>query len=136
MPRMKTREEFFDGDDTSKWSGEAARQLEVHPPGTENVNIHGPFEKWYNEYPRNEENIVFDFGCGTGLARSGFMDCRYIGVDQNLDMLKGAQTRWEGRDPRTEVFESPLNQITQHHPSLMGMGDFGFFLTVLQHIRS
>jgi len=43
MPHMKTRSEFYDGDDADKWAGEAARQLEVHPPGQEYMSDKIPF---------------------------------------------------------------------------------------------
>jgi len=133
MPHMKTRFEFYDGDDVDKWAGEAARQLEVHPPGQENMSDRIPFVLWLKEQNGSPDQTVVDFGCGTGLARTLFEGMNYIGIDQNPDMLEGIETRWKNRDPKVRAYESPLNQILQHHPDLEGIADVGCLITVLQH---
>lgn len=135
MNRLWTREEFCDGDDVKKWSEEAARQLEVHPPGAEQMSpsVAHPFIRWQKEFNVPSDGTVVDFGCGTGLIRPVFAEMNYIGVDQNPDMLIGIQKRWQGRDSKVRAFESPLNQITLHHPELKEVADVGCFCTVLQH---
>jgi SAM-dependent methyltransferase len=130
---MKTREEFYDGDDTAKWAGEAARQLEVYPPGQEEWASVIPFEQWLSKYNIDRNGTVVDFGCGTGLLRGIFEGMNYIGIDQNYAMLEGIEARWGGRDPKVCAYESPLTKITQYHPELIGVGDLGLFCTVLQH---
>lgn len=133
MPRIATREEFFDGDDPTKWAGEAARQLEEYPPGKEAWADVIPFPQWLDKYGIDRSGLVVDFGCGTGLLRGIFKDMRYVGIDQNYAMLDGIEKRWMGRDDKMVAYESPLPEITNHHPELKGVGDLGIFCTVLQH---
>ncbi len=133
MSRIATREEFFDGDNTDKWAEEAARQLKEYPPGQEEWASVIPFGRWLDKYDVNRNGTVIDFGCGTGLLRSIFEGMNYIGIDQNYTMLEGIEARWSGRDPKVRAYESPLPEITYHHPELIGIGDLGFFCTVLQH---
>ena len=128
---MVSRAQFFDGDDTAKWAGEAARQLETYPPGQENGGAE--FRIWSERYGVSKEATAYDFGCGTGLARPGFSGMRYVGIDQNPAMIAGFRQRWLERDPQVSVYTSPLNQILQNHPHLAQTGDVGCFLTVLQH---
>lgn len=133
MPRIVPREEFFDGDNAEKWAGEAERQLQEFPPGQEEWSDRIPFGQWLEKYKVGRDGTVVDFGCGTGLLRGIFEGMSYIGVDQNYAMLEGIAARWAGRDPKACAYESPLTEITLHHPQLKGVGDLGFFCTVLQH---
>jgi SAM-dependent methyltransferase len=126
---------FFDGDDESKWSGEAARQLEMHPPGQEysQPSPDHPFVHWRNKYGVPSDGVVVDFGCGTGLLRPVFETLNYIGVDQNPEMVEGIQLRWKDRDPSFCVYQAPLTEIVETHPVLQEVADMGCFCTVLQH---
>lgn len=128
---MKTRAQFFDGDDTGKWAGEAARQLQVFPPGSEKGG--NEFPPLRAKYGIPNDGVGVDFGCGTGLVRPGFGTMNYIGIDQNPGMLAGIEKRWAGRDPKVSAYESPLNKILDNHPQLREVGDLGCFVTVLQH---
>lgn len=133
MPRIATREEFFDGDNAVKWAEEAQRQLETYPPGQEEWSDRIPFGEWLDKYQVDRNGTVVDFGCGTGLLRGIFGDMNYIGIDQNYAMLEGIQARWESRDPKVCAYESPLTKIVNYHPDLVKIADLGFFCTVLQH---
>ena len=130
---MTPRSEFYDGDDTAKWTGEAARQLEVCPPGQEGEGDKIPFVMWIKEQEGSSDWTVVDFGCGTGLARNLFEKMNYIGIDQNFAMLKGIEARWKGLDLKVCVYESPLTEILQRYPELENVADVGCSITVLQH---
>jgi SAM-dependent methyltransferase len=132
---MVTRVQFFDGDDTKKWAGEAARQLELCPPGQEDIfpRPNHPFIYWSRRYNVPETGMVVDFGCGTGLMRTMFTGMSYIGIDQNPEMVAGIKTRWQERDSQVQVYETPLNQIVIQYPELREVADLGCFVTVLQH---
>lgn len=49
------------------------------------------FRLWLKEIGAKK---VLDFGCGTGLWRYMFKDYNYTGVDQNTDMIAGANERF------------------------------------------
>lgn len=132
MPRIKPREEFFDGDDKEKWSEEAQRQITENLPGKEPSYDSFGFRQFVLE--NNLQGIGVDFGCGTGQARPVFEGMGYIGIDQNPDMIEGLQKRWKGRNQGPiQYYQTPLTSILQNFPDLESTGDAGLFITVLQH---
>lgn len=130
MSERKSRKDFFDGDDTAKWSGEAKRQMQVLPPGAEKSFSWPLYESWVNKL--DLRGTAVDFGCGTAYYRPLFSNMNYIGVDQNPDMILSSKVRWP-QGQREKFYQTPLNKITDNFPELSGVGDAGLFVTVLQH---
>lgn len=133
MPRnIKSREAFFDGDDTKKWSGEAKRQMEVLPPGDKITPREWPYyDEWLKKL--GVTGTAIDFGCGTALYRPLFSRMDYVGIDQNTDMITASKIRWKDSDKKETFCQAPLNDIISKYPELVGVGDAGLFVTVLQH---
>ncbi len=129
MTAYQKREDHFDGDDTAKWSGEAERQMRLLPLGTERNVSHPLVKSWLED--RQIQGTAVDFGCGTAFYRTLFSGMRYIGIDQNPDMIAASKARWPG--PDETFYQVPLNKILDNHPELENAVDAGLFLTVLQH---
>lgn len=128
----KSREDHYDGDNVTKWSGEAARQMKVLPLGAEQKASRPIIESWIKDH-QLQGGTAADFGCGTAFYRKVFSPMRYIGIDQNPDMISASKLRWPGPD---EIFyQVPLNKVLDHYPELENTVDVGMFVTVLQHIH-
>lgn len=125
---LVSREEFFDSDDTNKWTEEAESQLKNYPLDGKPLQYANTF---FAQFLKDNPRIVsvVDIGCGTGLARLLFAESQYSGIDQNERMLEIAKARW----PNDSFYFSPINKITELFPRLIGRFHIGLFLTVLQH---
>ena len=144
-PPMTRREDFCDGNDERKWSNHAIEQLEGTPPGStvismpsgseEMSGVTGPFPDYIKAH--NIQGTGVDFGCGTSIHRNTWNGMHYIGIDQNMGMLLGAEKRWKGRENLKVLssawYKTPLGHITDNFPELTSVGDAGVSITVLQH---
>lgn len=133
-------ESHVDGNDMGKWARHAEEQKESVPFGKETLYGYGSpqDDRMVALGIREKGGVGVDFGCGTALYRGFFKGMTYIGIDQNPNMLRIAQERWEGREVEmgnkpTCLYETPLPQITDNFPELNSVADVGIFITVLQH---
>lgn len=144
-PAYVSREKFFDGHDEKKWSNHAIEQLRDVPPGStpESMGSGNELQAGTDDAlarylkKNNIQGTGVEFGCGTSIHRNRWNGMHYVGIDGNPGMIKGSEDRWAGRENKgvlsSRWFLTTLNTITDNCPELIGIGDAGSCITVLQH---
>lgn len=111
------------------WSRHAGQQMEMRAyDGSADETLTAPFSLTLAEEPWG---VALDFGCGTGLWRDFFRAGRYVGLDQNPEMIAGARQRWAGDD--AEFVLCPDLADGARMPFEDGTFDVVCCIAVLQH---